>query len=218
MAQYDARGRLIGGSNVGGQNFGQVAPSRMTNHAGRSIPNLTRTDLQYFKDRAGQASSMQTFIGTTSAPSSAHQLSGFTPEGYAIWTKQAAPASAPAPAAPAPVIKEKEEQIAKLTAQSEAYRKQSNEQLSAAQLKISQLEDEDLQRQKAAELQNRLSIQAAASQARGQAGAQLKIQGASPTTQTAGTSAFKRRRDQFRVSPIQTTSNINVPSSSMLNI
>jgi len=130
-----------------------------------------------------------------------------------------APAPAPsAPAAPAPVIKEKEEQIAKLTAQSEAYRKQSEEQLSAAQLKISQLEDEELQRQKAAELQNRLSIQAAASQARGQAGAQLKIQGASPTTQTAGTSAFKRRRDQFRVSPTQTTSNINVPYSSMLNI
>ena len=148
-------------------------------------------------------------------PKKAGNVEGLVP----IYGDAPSPPPAPsAPAAPAPVIKEKEEQIAKLTAQSEAYRKQSEEQLSAAQLKISQLEDEDLQRQKAAELQNRLSIQAAASQARGQAGAQLKIQGASPTTQTAGTSAFKRRRDQMRLAPIQTTAGINAPASSVLNV
>ena len=214
MARY---GRAS--TNYGGQQFGQVAPSRLIdNSTGRARPNMARTDLRYFQERAGQAANMQTFIGTTSAPSSSHQLSGFTPEGYAIWEKQAAPAPAPSGGggggSPSP---SQQMAIAELTAQSQAYRKQSEEQLAAAQLKISQLEDEELQRQKATELQNRLAIQAASSQARGQASASLKIAPASQTASTAGTSAFKRR-DLRRLAPVQTTAGINVPSSNVLNV
>ena len=88
----------------GGQRFGRVAPVVNTR---RGAP-VTRTDVRYYQERAGQAQSMQKVIGTTSAPSSDHQLSGFTADGYAIWEKKPAPApqqSAPAPApAPAPSV------------------------------------------------------------------------------------------------------------------
>ena len=125
----------------------------------------------------------------------------------------AAPAPAPAPPAPAP---QQQLQIAQLNEQSEAYRKQSEEQLAAANATIANLSNEELQRQRAAELQNRLAIQAASSQARGMAAPSLKI--ASATPQTAGTQAFKRRRDQATMAPIQSTAGINVPTGSVLNI
>jgi len=127
--------------------------------------------------------------------------------------QQAAPAPTPAPDAPSP---EQQLQIAQLTEQSEAYRKQSEEQLAAANATIANLSNEELQRQRAAELQNRLAIQAASSQARGMAAPSLKI--ASATPQTAGTQAFKRRRDQVTMAPIQSTAGINVPTGSVLNI
>jgi hypothetical protein len=123
---------------------------------------------------------------------------------------------APAPAvddAPSPG---EQMQIVQPTEQSEAYRKQSEEQLAAANATIANLSNEELQRQRAAELQNRLAIQAAASQARGMEAARLKIATAAP--QTAGTQAFKRRRDQVTMAPIQSTAGINVPTGSVLNI
>ena len=131
--------------------------------------------------------------------------------------QQAAPAPAPAPAPSGP---SPQQQLAdaQLTKESEAYRKEATAAIEAGKLRIQQLEDEDLQRQKAAELQNRLAIQAQTSQARGAAQASLKIAPASQTTQTAGTQAFKRRRDQMRLAPIQTTAGINAPASSVLNV
>ena len=126
--------------------------------------------------------------------------------------QQAAPAPAPAPA-PTQNL-----QIAKLTEQSEAYRKQAEQSIAEGQSRIAELENEELQRQKATELQNRLAIQAASSQARGATQANLKIGAASDTSRTAGTSAFKRRRDQMRLAPIQSTAGINAPASSVLNV
>lgn len=203
-------------ARYGGQSFGRVAPVVNTR---RGAP-VTRTDVRYYQERAGQAQSMQKVIGTTNAPSSDHRLTGFTPDGYAIWEKQAAPAPAPQQSAPAPapVNNQAAQQLAQLTAQSEAYRKEATAAIEAGKLRIQQLEDEELQRQKATELQNRLAIQSAASTARGQMGAQLKIAPASQTAQTAGTAAFKRRGDRMRLAPIQTTAGINVPSGSVLNV
>ena len=203
-------------ARFGGQQFGRVAPAQQYRRGSTPV----RTDVRYYQERAGQAQSMQKVIGTTSAPSSSHQLTGFTADGYAIWEK--APEPTPAPSggggggggggnAAA-------QQLAQLTAQSEAYRKEAESALEAGKLRIAQLEDEELQRQKAAELQNRLAIQSAASKARGQAQASLKIAPASQTAQTAGTAAFKRRGDRMRLAPIQTTAGINVPSGSVLNV
>jgi hypothetical protein len=110
------------------------------------------------------------------------------------------------------------QQLAELTSQSQAYRKEAEAAIEAGRLQISQLQDQELQQQKAAELQNRLAIQAQTSQARGAAQASLKIAPASQTAQTAGTQAFKRRRDQMRLAPIQTTAGINAPASSVLNV
>ena len=204
-------------ARYGGQQFGRVAPSQPYSRA-RPVP---RTNVRYYQERAGQAQSMQKVIGTTSAPSSSHQLTGFTPDGYAIWEKQAAPAPAPAPApsrpAPAPAP-DYSAQIKELNEQAAAYRKQAEEIIAQGEAKVKELEDADLQRQKATELQNRLAIQSAASKARGQAQASLKIAPASQTAQTAGTQAFKRRGDRMRLAPIQTTAGINVPSGSVLNV
>jgi hypothetical protein len=110
------------------------------------------------------------------------------------------------------------QQLAELTSQSQAYRKEAEAAIEAGKLQISQLQDQELQQQKAAELQNRLAIQAQTSQARGAAQASLKIAPASQTAQTAGTQAFKRRRDQMRLAPIQSTAGINAPASSVLNV
>ena len=110
------------------------------------------------------------------------------------------------------------QQLAELTSQSQAYRKEAEAAIEAGRLQISQLQDQELQQQRAAELQNRLAIQAQTSQARGAAQASLKIAPASQTAQTAGTQAFKRRRDQMRLAPIQTTAGINAPASSVLNV
>jgi len=129
--------------------------------------------------------------------------------------QKSAPAPAPAPPPPDPT---QNLQIAKLTEQSEAYRKQAEQSIAEGQSRIAELENEELQRQKATELQNRLAIQAASSQARGATQANLKIGAASDTSRTAGTSAFKRRRDQMRLAPIQSTAGINAPASSVLNV
>ena len=209
-------------ARYGGKNFGRVAPSRQIGPQGRPIPGTTRTDLRYYQERAGQAQSMQKVVGTTSAPSSDHRLTGFTADGYAVWEKQAAPAPAPsggggggggggAPSGPSP----RELQITK---EAEAYRKATEEKLALADQTIAKLSDEQEQRRLAAELQNRLQIQAQASARRGQQQAQLQITGGTQAAQTAGTSSFKRRRDQMRLAPIQSTAGVNVPASSVLNV
>ena len=127
----------------------------------------------------------------------------------------AAPAAAAAPAASTPAQNTAAETIAKLTAQSEAYRKESESLIEAGRLRIAQLEDEELQRQKATELQNRLAIQSAANVARGQAQAGVKLAPGSQTPMTAGTQAFKRRAV---MTPIKSTAGINVSASNVLNI
>ena len=135
----------------------------------------------------------------------------------ALFGNRQQPAPAPAAAAPPPTPTQNL-QIAKLTEQSEAYRKQAEQSIAEGQSRIAELENEELQRQKATELQNRLAIQSASSQARGAAQANLKIGAASDTSRTAGTSAFKRRRDQMRLAPIQSTAGVNVPANSVLNV
>ena len=185
--------------NIGGKQFGQVASPAPY----RKGSSPARTDIRFYQERAGQAESMDKVIGTTSAPSSAHQLTGFTADGYAIWEKQAAPApsggggggggGAPAPA-PGP---DYAAQIAALNKQAADYRKQAEEIIAQGQAKVKELEDADLQRQKATELQNRLAIQSAANQARGQAAASLQIRPAGQTSATGGTEGFKRRANQF---------------------
>ena len=155
------------------------------------------------------------YMGGAPATGRARGLSPIAQPGYAVLQKQGTEAKAPADAAPSPAA---QLQIAELTEQSQRYRTESEQQLAAANTKIAELSNEELQRQKATELQNRLAIQAASSQARGQAQANLRIAPGSQTSQTAGTSAFKRRRDQYRLSPIQSTAGINVPSGSVLNI
>ena len=145
------------------------------------------------------------------------QLYGSTPKtpGFAILRKQGSgqPGTAAAPPTPTQNL-----QIAKLTQEAEDCRKQAEETIAAANQQIADLENEELQQQKATELMNRLAIQAASSQARGAAQANLKIGAASDTSRTAGTSAFKRRRDQMRLAPIQSTAGINAPASSVLNV
>ena len=126
-----------------------------------------------------------------------------------------APAPAPAPPAPAP---QQNLQIAQLTKEAQEYRAQAEETIGEAQAKITELSNEELQRQKAAELQNRLSIQAQASAARGAMAPSLKIATGSQPPQTAGTQSFRRRKDQFAPAPIQSTAGINVPTGSVLNI
>ena len=197
----------------------RFAPITNPNLGQRNSPRTSSSTLRYYQERVPLLKNMSEVIGTTSAPSDQHQFAGTTPDGYAIWKKaepapapqQSAPAPAPAPSGPSA----RELQITK---EAEAYRKEATAALEAGKLRIQQLEDEDLQRQKAAELQNRLAIQAQTSQARGAAQASLKIAPASQTAQTAGTQAFKRRRDQMRLAPIQTTAGINAPASSVLNV
>ena len=200
----------------GGPQFGQVAPVVNTR---RGAP-VVRPNIRFYQERAPLLKNMDKVVGTTSAPSDQHVLTGFQ-GGYAVWEKKAAPAPAPAPApsrpAPAPTP-DYSAQIKELNEQAAAYRKQAEEIIAQGEAKVKELEDADLQRQKAAELQNRLAIQSAASKARGQMGAQLKIAPASQTAQTAGTAAFKRRGDRMRLAPIQTTAGINVPSGSVLNV
>ena len=132
---------------------------------------------------------------------------------YAILKRTGSGETAAAAGAPSP---EQQLQIAQLTEEAQAYRTEAERIIGEAQATIANLSDEDLQRQRAAELQNRLAIQAAASQARGMEAARLKIATAAP--QTAGTQAFKRRLDQATMAPIQSTAGINVPTGSVLNI
>ena len=117
--------------------------------------------------------------------------------------------------APAP---QQQLQIAQLTKEAQEYRAQAEKTIGEAQAKIAELSNEELQRQKAAELQNRLSIQAQANAARGAMAPSLKIATGSQSPQTAGTQAFRRRKDQFAPAPIQSTAGINVPTGSVLNI
>ena len=202
MAEYDARGRRLPPIRRGGKTFARGTP-------------------RYFLERAGQAQHMQKVVGTTSAPSSEHRLTGFQ-NGLPVYEKQAAPTPAPAPSgggggggSPSP---SQQMAIAQLTAESERYRTQAEDTIAKGQARIAELENEELQRQRATELQNRLAIQAQASQARGAQRAALQIAPASQTSRTAGTQAFRRRRDQFRLAPIQTTAGVNVPTGSVLNV
>ena len=97
------------------------------------------------------------------------------------------------------------------------YQAQAEATIEAGRMQIAALEDERSQRQAATELQQRLAIQGAASQARGGAAASMKIAPGGDTASTAGTQSFKRRPRQ-RLAPIQSTAGINAPASSVLNV
>lgn len=126
----------------------------------------------------------------------------------------------PAPEEPAAPTTDpaQELRIAELTEQSKAYRTQAEQQLSAADLRIKELENQELQAQKARDLQQRFSITAAANQARGAQTANLQIAPASATPMTAGTQSFKRRPRQLMRPIGQTAGKLTVPTSNVLNI
>ena len=186
----------------GGPSFGRVAPAAPARRGSTPV----RVDTRYYQERAPLLKNMDKVVGTTSAPSDQHVLTGFQ-DGYAVWEKQAAPApqqSAPAPApAPAAPTVDYAAQIADLEKQAADYRKQAEDIIAQGQAKVKELEDADLQRQKAAELQQRLAIQAsaqsAANAARGGSAANLRIQPASQTAQMGGTQGFVRRSNQFGI-------------------
>jgi hypothetical protein len=98
------------------------------------------------------------------------------------------------------------------------YQTQAEATIEAGRMQIAALEDERAQRQAATELQKRLGIQSAASQARGGAEASLKIAQAAPTETTAGTQAFRRRARVKQPPSIQSNAGINAPASSLLNV
>ena len=97
------------------------------------------------------------------------------------------------------------------------YQAQAEATIEAGRMQIQALEDERAQREAATELQRRLSIQGAASKARGGAAASMKIAPGGETTKTGGTQSFKRRPVR-KLAPIQTTAGINVPTASTLNV
>jgi len=136
----------------------------------------------------------------------------------ALFGKPQEAAPAPPPPPPAPAAPPPPPAPSQLQIQYDTYRQQADKALAEAQAKAARLESEEYQRQQAAELQNRLAIQSQASKERGAAAATLKIAPDSQTSQTAGTSAFKRRRDQTTLAPIQSTAGINAPARSVLNV
>ena len=112
---------------------------------------------------------------------------------------QAAPAPQQSRPAPAPAPSGPSARELQITKEAEAYRKAAEEKLALADQTIAKFSDAQEQQRLAAELQNRLAIQAQASQARGAAQANLKIAPASQTAQTAGTQGFVRRSNQFGI-------------------
>ena len=97
------------------------------------------------------------------------------------------------------------------------YQAQAEATIEAGRMQIKSLEDQRAQQQAATELQKKLSIQGAASKARGGAQASLTIAPGGDTSSTAGTQGFKRRPRQ-RLAPIQSTAGVNVPANSVLNV
>ena len=94
MSRASQYARMMG---FGGTSFGRVTappPAR------RNRPSV-RPDIRYYQERVPHLKNMDRVIGTTSAPSDQHVLTGFQ-GGYAVWEKKAAPAPAPAPAPAAP--------------------------------------------------------------------------------------------------------------------
>ena len=97
------------------------------------------------------------------------------------------------------------------------YQAQAEATIEAGRMQIAALEDQRAQREAADKLQQQLTIQSNVSKARGGQAASLQI-APQQTEKTAGTQAFRRRRDQFRLAPIQTTAGVNVPTGSVLNV
>ena len=97
------------------------------------------------------------------------------------------------------------------------YQAQAEATIEAGRMQIAALEDQRAQREAADKLQQQLTIQSNVSKARGGQAASLQI-APQQTEKTAGTQAFRRRRDQFRLAPIKTTAGVNVPTGSVLNV
>ena len=105
----------------------------------------------------------------------------------------------------------------KINEESERLRAEAEEKLAQAEKELAAMKDEELQAQKAKELQQRLAITSAANIARGQMQANLQIAPASQAPRTAGTQAFKIRKQR---APIKSAygSRVNVGQSSTLNV
>ena len=131
----------------------------------------------------------------------------------------AAPAPAPAPdysaanAAVAQASEAAQEQIRTLTQQAQQYRQESEAALATARTRISELEDQESAAARAAAARLREQTIAAANRVRGQTAASLQIAPSGQTSQTAGTQAFRRRPNQFRMTPIRSATGINAPAS-----
>lgn len=109
-----------------------------------------------------------------------------------IWGRIPDKPATPA-AATADATTTKADSTVELSAESQAYRKEAEEKLSAADVRIKELEDEQLQAQKARDLQQRMQIVSAANQAMSQRQANLQIAPATKLPTIGGTQQFKRR-------------------------
>ena len=129
--------------------------------------------------------------------------------GVPIYGEVSAPASAPAPApAPSGPSPQQQQAVAQLTKESEAYRTKAEEELAAAKLKISELEDPTKQMALAKELQDRLRIISSANLARSQMAPKLQIAPATSMPLIGGTAQFKRRQQSMVNSPVSNTLNV----------
>ena len=133
---------------------------------------------------------------------------------------QQQPADSAAPAAPAPqrsAPSPAPSPEVKINKESERLRAEAEEKLAQAETELAAMKDEELQAQKAKELQQRLAITSAANVARGQMQANLQIAPASQAPRTAGTQAFKIRKQR---APMKSAygSRVNVGQSSTLNV
>jgi len=171
--------------------------------------------------RSIAASRVRSMFPAGGAPSMMSRVGGETLKiAKALFGEKEEKKAEPAPEEPAAPTTDpaQELKIAELTEQAKAYRTQAEQQLSAADLRIKELENQELQAQKARDLQQRFAITAAANQTRGAQTANLQIAPASATPMTAGTQSFKRRPRQFMRPIGQTAGKLTVPTSNVLNI
>ena len=202
----------------GGHTFGKVGPTQPSR---RGQP-VRQTDVRFFQERGPHLKNMEKVVGTTSAPSSDHRLTGFTPDGYAIWEKQATPTPPPAPApAPAAPASSSPQQL-QITAEAKKYREESEAKLAEAQTLLDNFKIEQNKAAEAKKLQEQMAIRAqgalASNLATSQRKPSLQLSPASQTPQTAGTQPFKRRRLQVMTPGSQVTSGLNIGSANLLNV
>jgi hypothetical protein len=164
---------------------------------------------QALKATGGKVAAATSFLKSQKLGSIAKDLFG--------QQQQSAPAPAPAPAPASPAGPNYKAQLAELTAASKNYKKEAEALIAEGKAKVALLEDEQLQAEKAQQLQAQLAIQSAVSQKLGQMAPTVK--GApSSKMQIGGTQKFKTGAKQFSLPQIQTASGLNIPTANTLNI